>query len=213
MASASFQLVMRSGPTPGKTFPLDKSELYIGRDVTNDIVINDAEISRKHSRLVQQGSGYILEDLGSTNGTFVNGQRLMGPHLLNAGELVMFGENVGLVYEVSQFDPNATVVSATPVIPPQPPVQRPVSPPPYTPVEPPQYVQQVPQSPVEPLMAEPPKKNNTRTWILAGCGCLVVLICICVVIPLLVDYLDLYCKEPFIGILQPLLEMLGRSCQ
>jgi pSer/pThr/pTyr-binding forkhead associated (FHA) protein len=94
-----FQLVMRSGPNPGKTFELSEGEATIGRDITNAIVINDAEVSRRHARLSPQAGGYVLEDLGSTNGTFVNGQRLMGPHLLRPGELVLLGENVSLAYE------------------------------------------------------------------------------------------------------------------
>jgi hypothetical protein len=42
MLSTTYQLTMRSGPTPGKTFPLEKEELVIGRDLSNEIVINDA---------------------------------------------------------------------------------------------------------------------------------------------------------------------------
>lgn len=77
MAPQTIQLVMRTGPTPGKAFPLSKSEIVIGRDATCDIVINDAEISRRHAKMTMQETGYVLEDLGSTNGTFVDGQRLM----------------------------------------------------------------------------------------------------------------------------------------
>jgi pSer/pThr/pTyr-binding forkhead associated (FHA) protein len=73
MATKS-QLVTRTGPNPGKTFSLNKPEMYIGRDISNDIVINDAEVSRKHVRLTVQGERYVIEDLGSTNGTFINGQ-------------------------------------------------------------------------------------------------------------------------------------------
>jgi len=111
MASSSFQLVMRLGPTPGKVIPLSSNEFSLGRDIVNEIIVNDPEISRKHARFVRVGSGYQLEDLGSTNGTYVNGQRLMGPHQLEPGELIMFGENVGMVYERVSFDPDATIVS------------------------------------------------------------------------------------------------------
>ena len=45
-----FQLIMRSGPTPGASFILEGDQLTVGRDSTNEIVINDAEISRRHSR-------------------------------------------------------------------------------------------------------------------------------------------------------------------
>ena len=52
MNMPEYRLVMRHGPTPGLTIELSKSDLTIGRDVINDIVINDAEISRKHVRLL-----------------------------------------------------------------------------------------------------------------------------------------------------------------
>jgi pSer/pThr/pTyr-binding forkhead associated (FHA) protein len=76
---------MRTGPTPGQVFELSANEMTLGREPGNEITINDAEISRKHARLSLQAGTYMLEDLGSTNGTFVNGQRLMGPHALRAG--------------------------------------------------------------------------------------------------------------------------------
>jgi predicted component of type VI protein secretion system len=108
---STFRLVMRSGPTVGKVYPLDKNELFLGRDLSNEIVINDPEISRRHARLFLQGNGFILEDLGSTNGTFVNGQRLMGPNVLRPGDVITFGERMSMVYESSDYDQDATVVS------------------------------------------------------------------------------------------------------
>jgi predicted component of type VI protein secretion system len=111
MATQS-QLVMRSGPTPGKTFALTKNEMYIGRDISNDIVINDAEVSRKHVRLILQAGQYVLEDLGSTNGTFINGQRISGPQVLQSEQTIQMGENVVLVFEQVSFDPDATAVMA-----------------------------------------------------------------------------------------------------
>jgi len=110
---SNFQLVMRSGPFVGKVYPLEKTELFVGRDMGNDVVINDPEISRRHARLFQQGNSYVLEDLGSTNGTFVNGQRLMGPGVLHPGDSITFGERMGMVFEVADFDQDATVVSPT----------------------------------------------------------------------------------------------------
>jgi pSer/pThr/pTyr-binding forkhead associated (FHA) protein len=113
MASQTFQLVMHSGPNPGKIFELVQDELTIGRDIGNRIVINDPEVSRKHARLTLQTGAYVIEDLGSTNGTFVNSQRLIGPHMLRPGETIMLGEKISLEYEILGFDPNATLVSGS----------------------------------------------------------------------------------------------------
>ncbi len=121
---AQFQFVMRSGPTPGVTFPLEGDQLVIGRDSSNGVAINDAEISRKHSRLSFQGGKYVLEDLGSTNGTFVNGQRLAGPVVLKAGDVVSLGEQIVLMYDAINIDPGATVaVSRKSVLANPPPMQ------------------------------------------------------------------------------------------
>jgi predicted component of type VI protein secretion system len=110
--TAQFQFVMRSGPTPGKVFPLEGPEIIIGRDNTSSMMINDAEVSRKHTRLVWQSLGYVIEDLGSTNGTFIDGQRLTAPYVLRGGETVTLGENIVLVYE-STADPDATVLTTS----------------------------------------------------------------------------------------------------
>jgi len=94
-----FQLVMHSGPTPGKVFPLTGDVLTIGREASNNIAINDAEINRKHAQLVYQGGKYIITDLSSVNGTFVNGQRLTGQHILQSGEVISLGEQIALLVE------------------------------------------------------------------------------------------------------------------
>lgn len=197
MVSQSFQLVMQSGPNPGKTYGMSKTEMVIGRDIGNDIVINDAEVSRKHARLHLEGNSYVIEDLGSTNGTFVNGQRLMGPHTLRPGELIMFGETISLVFEATAYDPNATVAAGQ--------AQMPIPPPAYQPAPEPVLVSapigyngQVPPGPEE--MGEPlapAKKSNTRTWILAGCGCLLLLVCVCGGLAYAFDSMGLYCTPPF----------------
>jgi hypothetical protein len=108
---SNFRMVMRSGPTVGKVYSLEKSEMFVGRDLSNEIVINDPEISRRHARLYQQGNSYVLEDLGSTNGSFVNGQRLMGPNVLRPGDTITFGERMSMVFETADFVQDATMVS------------------------------------------------------------------------------------------------------
>jgi predicted component of type VI protein secretion system len=194
MAPQSFQLVMKVGPNPGKVFPLTQNEMVVGRDASNDIVINDAEVSRKHAHFYLGPAGYTLEDLGSTNGTFVNGQRLVAPHALRPGEVVMFGEHVELTFEAATPDLNATFVGG-PALVGTPPA------PSHVPAfqEAPAFSGQVPPGPVEPEESPPvsePKKK-TKTWLLAGCGCLLVLCCVLGVGGYIFDSLNLYCTSPF----------------
>lgn len=163
--AAFLRLVINSGPTPGKDFPLEKPEIFIGRDLGNDIVINDPEVSRRHARLYLQGSTYIIEDLGSTNGTSINGQRLTGPYMLRAGEQVTFGERVILAVEAVQRPPEtATVIPVPPpasVRPPayQPqayPAPAPASPQPYQPAAQPQQQPYTYQAAYPPQPSYPP---------------------------------------------------------
>src|SRR3990172_1939093 len=95
----SFRLVVRRGPQPNQQFLLTRETVTIGRDITNDIVINDPEISRHHSRLVRTPTGYTLEDLRSTNGTFANRQRISSPVQLSNGDTIGLGETVTLTFE------------------------------------------------------------------------------------------------------------------
>lgn len=109
----TFRLVLKSGPNSGRVFPLETSEIIIGRDINATFVINDPEVSRRHARLTLQGANYIIEDLGSTNGTMVSGQRLAGPYILRPGELITFGEHTNVLFESA--DPDATVASLRPM--------------------------------------------------------------------------------------------------
>jgi pSer/pThr/pTyr-binding forkhead associated (FHA) protein len=160
---SQFQFVMRSGPTPGVTFPLEGDQLIIGRDASNSVAINDAEISRKHSRLSFQGGKYVLEDLGSTNGTFVNGQRLAGPVVLKPGDVVSLGEQIVLMYDAINQDPGATVASPRQSVRVTPPPVQPVAP---TYTAPPTYA------------GTPAKKTNLMP-IFIGVGVLLFL-CLCI---------------------------------
>jgi predicted component of type VI protein secretion system len=164
---AQFRFVMRSGPTVGRTFPLEGNEISIGRDTSNKISINDAEISRKHARLLWRDEGYVLEDFGSTNGSFVNGQRLSGSIPLKVGDLVALGENVVLMVE-ADYDPDATrlssrakVVKAAPA-----PAPAPV----------PAYAGHVPAEPAPAPIPVAAKKSRKVIWIVVAA---VILLCIC----------------------------------
>jgi pSer/pThr/pTyr-binding forkhead associated (FHA) protein len=194
--ASQFQLIMRSGPTPGAAFTLEGDQIDIGRDSTNGVVINDAEISRRHARLSFQGGKYVLEDLGSTNGTFVNGQRLAGPRVLKAGEVISFGEQIVMIFEALMTpDAGATVVSpraaAVPATP------RPVMQPPPPPTE---YVGSVPVSPSSvPVPATINIRRPNTVWIIVAVGVLLFL-CMCVAFFWWVDANFLWCTFfPFLG--------------
>ena len=198
---SQFQFVMRSGPTPGVTFPLEGDQLIIGRDSSNSVAINDAEISRKHSRLSFQGGKYVLEDLGSTNGTFVNGQRLAGPVVLKPGDVVSLGEQIVLMYDVINLDPGATIASprhavrATPQ-----PVAQPVAAAPVHAAQP--VYSSMPSG-------TPAKKTNLMPFFIGGGVFL--FICLCIVVFLIVDADPTgarWCMFPFSIIAQ----ILGSSC-
>jgi pSer/pThr/pTyr-binding forkhead associated (FHA) protein len=123
MSTPKIHLIMQTGPNVGKFYELKQEKISLGRDVSNDIVINDPEVSRRHAQLKFQSNGYTIEDLGSTNGTFVDGQKLIGPHTLVNEETVMFGENVSLVYQSTAIDSEATVIGRPPT------TQKPQEPP------------------------------------------------------------------------------------
>ncbi len=87
-ASAGFSLVLRPS---GRLVHLSRSGATIGRYPDNTIVIPDPQVSRHHARISWQAGAYVIEDLGSGNGTFVNGQRITGPRLLNHGHVIRLG--------------------------------------------------------------------------------------------------------------------------
>jgi len=175
-----YQLTMRSGPNPGTVYALDGDQITIGRDSSNEIPVNDAEVSRRHSRLTFQGGKYVLEDMGSTNGTFVNGQRLTGPRVLKTGEVISLGEQIVFVYEAVDSDPGATMVS-----PRKAPAARPVAAPPPAPQA---YAGQVPASPPE--EATDKKTNPVPIAVIIGA---VVLVCACIAFFVWVDQTYRWC--------------------
>ncbi len=121
----AYRLILQTGVGAGTEYPLEKAEVFLGRDLSNDIVINDPEVSRQHARLVLTGNTYSIEDLGSTNGTFLRGQRLSAPVVLTPGEIVTLGENLLLRFDFAIVDPDATVAAFRR---PAPGVSQPVSP-------------------------------------------------------------------------------------
>lgn len=82
-------LIMRKDPT--KRYDL-QAETDVGRTQNNTVALADATVSRQHARIRLQDDKFILFDLGSANGTFVNGQRVEQPRALADGDVVRFGE-------------------------------------------------------------------------------------------------------------------------
>jgi EmrB/QacA subfamily drug resistance transporter len=85
-------LRVAQGDGAERTFEL-VSDVVLGRESGADVVLTDpsGQVSRRHARIVIRGTEAVLEDLVSTNGTFVNGQRLDGPYVLRAGDKIKLG--------------------------------------------------------------------------------------------------------------------------
>ena len=98
----TYQLVISKGPKPSQVFSLYSVTTTIGRDPISDIAINDPEVSRQHARLTQTDDSYQIEDLESTNGTFVNGVQIgADPVQLAHGNEIQFGSGVILLFELA----------------------------------------------------------------------------------------------------------------
>lgn len=82
-----------SGPLQGEAYPLGAEEYLIGRDPKSHIVIEDKSVSRKHAAIVKKGSEYLLRDMGSTNGIFVNNLK-MERAVLRSGDIFQIGSCV-----------------------------------------------------------------------------------------------------------------------
>ena len=82
------------GGAEKREYIISDVERYIGRDATNDIVVDDEEMSFRHARIWLDNGGIWVEDLDSTNGTFVNGKRIVGPVLLSNEDLVRIGRTL-----------------------------------------------------------------------------------------------------------------------
>ena len=74
-----------------KTLPLREGENWVGRHPACSIWINAASVSRNHARILVGSERVVVEDRGSRNGTFVDGKRIEGPHVLVDGSTVTFG--------------------------------------------------------------------------------------------------------------------------
>ncbi|MFH1830329.1 MAG: FHA domain-containing protein [Pseudomonadota bacterium] len=84
------RIVFISGEDAGAAFPV-KGTVSFGRAESNSVTIRDAKVSRQHAQIQQQGNEYVLVDLNSSNGTYVNGERVE-EHVLSNGDEIMIGD-------------------------------------------------------------------------------------------------------------------------
>ena len=119
-------LVFKEGPLAGRRVEVD-AELVLGREDAG-LTIEDEEISRRHAVIRPADGGIEIEDLGSTNGTYVNGVRIEAATRLAGGDTVKLGQSV---LQVESVRAAATVAAAVPAAPaaPAPPPAAPPAPP------------------------------------------------------------------------------------
>lgn len=91
-ASNSSRLVITSGPKAGAEFPLGRDEITIGRSGDSAIIIRDDYTSTHHARLMLWNDRWMLQDLDSTNGTFLDGSRVSAPVPVPLGATVKVGQ-------------------------------------------------------------------------------------------------------------------------
>lgn len=92
-SDASAHLLVESGKDQGKRFSLGEGETTVGRSIDNDVILTDASVSRKHFRVVRTSGDYHFWDLGSGNGTLLNGVRVFDSPLVD-GDRLELGESV-----------------------------------------------------------------------------------------------------------------------
>ncbi|HPG26954.1 MAG: FHA domain-containing protein [Spirochaetaceae bacterium] len=88
--------IIRSGFYEGLEVPIDRERIVIGRGRKADLVLAEATISRAHAALGFDGEGFFVEDLGSTNGTLVNGARITTHRLKHDDEIQMGKLRIGV---------------------------------------------------------------------------------------------------------------------
>jgi pSer/pThr/pTyr-binding forkhead associated (FHA) protein len=97
-------LMVREGSSPRRQWALQGAAVVIGRGDDCHVIISDRQASRHHARITQTQDGYIVEDLGSKNGTFLNGQPLEVPTVLKDGDEI----GIAFAAKLSFVDAGAT---------------------------------------------------------------------------------------------------------
>ena len=87
LAAGQALLLVKRGPNAGSTFLLDADVSSLGRDTTSDVFLDDITVSRSHARIERRDSAFFVRDLGSLNGTYVNGEAVEETKLARGDEV------------------------------------------------------------------------------------------------------------------------------
>ena len=110
-----FRFIVKKGPNIGHIYPVFAEKITIGRDPMSDIIFKDPEVSRRHVQFIREGHNYVIEDLGSTNGTFIDGERLVGQQFpLKIGQEIALGGAITLIFASEDNGVNSGEVGETP---------------------------------------------------------------------------------------------------
>jgi len=93
-ARTARQLLVTQGPLTGTRISLDSRPILIGRADDSTLVLDDDYASTRHARIAQQGDDWYVEDLGSTNGTYLDRAKVTGPTRVPLGVPVRIGKTV-----------------------------------------------------------------------------------------------------------------------
>ena len=97
------RLTVVNGPAAGQVVDLGPGGLVIGRMEPSGLIINNPEISRQHARISHQLGVYFIEDLGSKNGTKINGHPILGSQALANGDLIQLGAEISILFSQQEF--------------------------------------------------------------------------------------------------------------
>lgn len=195
-------LVVIEGPDVGETYALEGMIATLGRASDNTITLDSPKISRHHAQIRNLPTGVVIEDMGSTNGTWVNGRRLTESRTLSPGDEIRLADYITLEYTVEEDyrttrlapdeTPGATRMMqeppeyTPPQIPAEPRYREPYEPSPqrevtYEPVAPPSPPADY-ELPAE-ARQEPAMATRQRPkWLYVLIGLLAILICLCIAI-------------------------------
>jgi pSer/pThr/pTyr-binding forkhead associated (FHA) protein len=93
------RIILKFNSNVLKELKIDQDEIIIGRDPGNDIQIDNEAVSREHARIIRGPNYYLIEDLNSTNGTFVNGKKINKKFLQEVDEISIGKHSLQVVLE------------------------------------------------------------------------------------------------------------------